>query len=116
MKIVIKIVFFLLISCCSLNAKVNDIAKQNYEEEDFKLVYENTSAGIFYDQNDYKVVEIAANLLAEDIANVTGVMPPVYTDSGQTRDSVVIVGTIGHSKPIDRLIKEGKINAAGILE
>jgi len=104
----------LLINCCSLNAKVNDIVKQNYEGGDFKLVFSNTAAAIYCDSNDYKVVEIAVNLLAEDIKNVTGLMPPVYTDLKQVKDSAVIVGTIGHSKLIDQLIKEGKINYAGI--
>ncbi len=114
MKRIIKTAFVLLMSCCCLKAETNDIVKQNYEEGDFKLVYENVSAGIYYEQEDYKVVEIAANLLAKDIANVTGVMPSVYTDSGQIKNSVVIVGTIGQSKLIDRLIKEGKINSADI--
>lgn len=114
MKTTIRMTFFLLISCSSLNAKVNNIVKQNYEEGDFKLVFNNTSATVFYDPNDYKVVEIAANLLAEDIKNVTGLMPPVYTDLKQIKDSTVVVGTIGHSKLIDQLIKEGKINHVGI--
>jgi hypothetical protein len=130
MKMIIKTAFFLLVSCCSLkliscrslepischslNAKISDIVKQNYEEGDFKLVYENSSAGIFYDQNDYKVVEIAVNHLAKDIANVTSVMPPVYTDLGQIKNSVVVVGTIGHNELVDQLIKEGKIDSADI--
>jgi hypothetical protein len=115
MKTIIKTAFFLLISGCSLNVKVNDVVEQDYKEGDFKLVFNNTSAAISYDPNDYKVVEIAANLLAEDIKNVTGLMPPVYTDLKQIKGSAVIVGTIGHSKLIDRLIKEGKINHAGIM-
>jgi hypothetical protein len=115
MKTTIRMAFtLLLINCCSLNAKVNDIVKQNYEGPNFKLVFNNTPAAIYYDPNDYKVVEIAVNLLAEDIKNVTGLMPPVYTDLKQVKDSAVIVGTIGHSKLIDQLIKEGKINYAGI--
>jgi hypothetical protein len=87
---------------------VNKIMKRG----NFKLVYENISAGIFYDPNDYKFVEIAVNLLAEDIKNITGVMPSVYTDLEQIKDSVVIVGTIGHNKLINQLIKENEINSA----
>jgi hypothetical protein len=110
-----KIAFLLfLISCCSLHAKVKDIIKQNYKPGDFKLVYNNTSASIFYDQSDYKVVEIAVNHFARDIENVTGVAPFVYTDSDKIKNHVVIVGTIGHNKLIDQCIKEGKIDTAGI--
>jgi len=114
MKNIIKTGFFLLTICCSLNAKVNDIVKQTFEEGDFKLVFDNISAGIFYDQNDYKVVEITANHLATDITKVTGVRPAVYTDTGQIKNNVVIAGTIGKNKLIDQLISEGKIDTAGI--
>src|SRR4030042_1540681 len=114
MKTTLGMTFSLLISCCSLNAKVNDIVKQNYEAGDFKLVFNNTPAAIYYDSNDYKVIEIATNLLAEDIKNVTGLMPSVCTDLKQIKNSAVIVGTIGHNKLIDQLIKEGKIKHAGI--
>jgi len=114
MKTTIRIAFFLLVSCCSVNAKISDIVKQNYEGGDFKLVYNNTSAGIFYDPNDYKVVEIASSHLAKDITSVTGVTPQVYTDLSKIKGSVVIVGTIGHNKLIDELIRQGKINPAGI--
>jgi hypothetical protein len=110
-----KIVFLLfVISCCSLHAKIKNIAKYNYEKGDFKLVYHHIAAGIFYDQNDYKVVEIAAHHLASDIENVTGVAPLVYTDSEKIKNHVVIIGTIGHNKLIDQFIKAGKIDTAGI--
>ena len=115
MKMSIRITFFLLISCGSLNAKVDDIVKQSCEEGDFKLVFNNIAAPIYYAPNDFKVVEIAANLLAEDIKNVTGLLPYVHTDSKQIKTSAVIVGTIGHNKLIDQLIKEGKISSAGIV-
>ncbi len=114
MKKIILIAFFLLISCCSLYAKVSDFVKLNYEEGDFKLVYNDVPAGILHDVNDSKVVGIAVNHLAKDIANVTGMMPPIYMDLGHIDNNIVIVGTIGHNKLIDQLIKEGKIDSAGI--
>ncbi len=115
MKMTIKIALFLFfVSCRSLNAKVNDIVKENYEKGDFKLVFNKTPAGICYDQNDYKVVEIAVSLLAGDIESVTGIKPSVHTDLEQASGSIVIVGTIGHNGLIDQLINEGKINSAAI--
>ncbi|MFA5292443.1 MAG: glycosyl hydrolase 115 family protein [Phycisphaerae bacterium] len=114
MKMTKAAAFFLLASCCFLNAKAADFVKQEYQQGDFKLVYNKISAGICYDQNDYKVVEISASYLAEDIKNVTGVMPAVCTDLGQIKGIAVIAGTIGHNNLIDKLIKEGKINTAGI--
>ncbi len=114
MKKIILAVFFISICCGLSSAKIDGIVKQNYEDGDFKLVYNNVTAGIFIDANDYKVVEIAANLLAEDIFNVTSIKPSVRNDSERLGDNVVIAGTIGHSRLIDKLIKEGKINTAGI--
>lgn len=110
----IKIAIFLLACCCASNAKINDIVKQDYEEGNFRVVYNGASAGILYDQNDFKVVEIAANHLAEDIRNVTGVKPDVLTEPEKIKNSVVIIGTIGHSRIIDKLIEENKINSSGI--
>jgi hypothetical protein len=110
----IKITLLLLICCCPLNAKVGDIVKESPEKGDFKLVYDGASAGIFYDSNDFKVVEIAANNLADDIANVTGLTPKIYNDPKQLSGSVVIAGTIGHNKLVDKLISKGKINSTNI--
>jgi hypothetical protein len=114
MKKIALITFLVLISCSCLYAKVGDIVKQNYDEGDFKLVYDDVPAGILHDVNDYKVVGIAVNHLAEDIANVTGIMPPVYRELEQIDKNIVIVGTIGHNKLIEQLIKEGKIDTADI--
>ncbi|MGA2916689.1 MAG: glycosyl hydrolase 115 family protein [Sedimentisphaerales bacterium] len=114
MKTIIKIAFFLLISCCCLNAKVGDIVKRDYEDGDFKLVFNDTAAGVCYDKSDYKVVEIAANLLSQDIESVTGIRPSVYADLKQAGGRVVIIGTIGHNEYIDQLIREGRIDACGV--
>lgn len=114
MKKIILPAFLLLICYSSSNAKISEIVKQDFQDGDFKLVYNHLSAEIFIDENDYKVVEIAANLLAADIENVAGVKPPVRTDSERLGKNIVVTGTIGHNRLIDKLIKEGKINADGI--
>jgi hypothetical protein len=113
-KRIVITLFIISISCGFSSAKVDDIIREDYRQGDFKLVYNNIPAGILIDANDYKVVEIAANLLAEDVSNVTGVKPSVNTDSRRLSGNVVIAGTIGHSGLIDKLIKDGKINTAGI--
>jgi hypothetical protein len=110
----IKITLLLLISCCPLYAKVVDIVKESPEEGDFNLVYDGACAGIFYDPGDFKVVEISTNNLADDITKVTGLTPKIYTDPKLLSGSVVIAGTIGHSKLINELIKQGKIDSSGI--
>jgi hypothetical protein len=114
MKKIILPILLLLMCYSSSNAIIGEIVKQDFQNGDFKLVYNHLSAEILIDANDDKVVEIAANLLSEDIANIAGVKPSVRTDSEQLSKNIVITGTIGHNRLIDKLIKDGKINATGI--
>jgi hypothetical protein len=114
MKKIIKILLFLFICNYSLKAEIENIIKQDYDEGDFKLVFNSIAAEIYYEQNDYKVVEIAANHLAKDIENVTGSVPDVITDINKLGNSIVIIGTLGKNEIINKLIKEGRIDTSGI--
>ena len=79
-----------------------------------RLVLGQTVADIYYDAKDAKLIGIAAGLLAGDVERVTGKKPRVVSDPGRLGADAVIVGSVGHSALIDRLIAEGKIDAAGI--
>jgi hypothetical protein len=114
MKTSVKILLFLFISNCVVNAEIKNIIKQDYSEGDFKLVLNNVAAGIYYDHNDYKVVEIAAGHLATDIENVTGTVPDIITNIDEPLNNIVLIGTIGRNKLINKLIEEGKIDTSGI--
>lgn len=60
------------------------------------------------DAKDYPVVQIAANLLADDVKRVTGNRPTV----GNARTAVpqlVIAGTLGHSPLIDQMVVAGQL-------
>ncbi|MCR4852772.1 MAG: glycosyl hydrolase 115 family protein [Prevotella sp.] len=61
---------------------------------------------IYLDQNDQKGVARAANDLKVDIERACGAASEVTSDEQAT----VVVGTIGHSKAIDKLVKEGTID------
>ncbi len=80
----------------------------------FPLVQRGVAAGFFVDPEDYPGVARAANDLRADIARVTGVMPGVVAKEGASETSVVIVGTLGKSRVIDRLVREGRIDAAPV--
>jgi hypothetical protein len=97
-----------------MTKNIMKIVKQKYEDGDFKLVEDNNAAGILYDKNDCKVVEIAANHLRQDIERVTGSSPVISTNLENINHNAVIIGTIGQSKYIDRLIQENKIDHSGI--
>lgn len=71
------------------------------------------SAKILIDPADFRVVHIAARMLAEDLFRVTGEKPQVIT-TAPTGGHVVIIGTSGACRWIDQLAAKGEINTAAI--
>ena len=61
---------------------------------------------IYVDENDCKGVAIAVQNLAADFERVCGQRPAVTTDG----DARVVVGTIGHSAVVDKLVKSKRID------
>jgi hypothetical protein len=80
---------------------------------DFVLFDGKSAAPIFVETNDERAVRRAAGDLVQDVARVTGTQPMLASDSAG-KINLVIVGTLGHSKTIDRLAAEGKLDAGGI--
>ncbi|RXK85487.1 glycosyl hydrolase 115 family protein [Filimonas effusa] len=70
-------------------------------------------ATICYDSNDYKGVIRAINDLQSDIDSVTGYHPQVTTASSAS-PLQVIIGTIGKSRMVDRLIATGKLSSTDL--
>jgi hypothetical protein len=69
------------------------------------------STTLLVDPQDYPVVQVAANLFADDVRRVTGKRPEVaHTASGS--GAVVIVGTLGKSTLIQKLVDAGKLPGA----
>jgi hypothetical protein len=76
----------------------------------FTLVQKDEVAGIYVDLNDYAGVVRAADDLAVDINRVTSRTPVItHTEAGPGKNTVII-GTIGKSPLIDRLIRDGKVD------
>ena len=84
--------------------------------EQFCIAKDGKAATIVVDGNDWKGVIRAANDLSDDIRKVTGVSGAVrLMDNGKwTIDNSIIVGTIGKSRTIDRLIKQKKLDVKKI--
>ena len=80
----------------------------------FGLVEGGTAAGIIVDTNDFAGVVRAAQGLQHDIERVTGRKPSLDYRQNTALTSAVLVGTIGKSALIDRLIRERKIEAGAI--
>src|ERR1039457_7089322 len=79
--------------------------------DSFPLVEARSPAAVYVDSSDYAGVVRAAGDLAADVARVTGVTPAMAHDDKGLGANAVLAGTIGKSTLIDRLIREGKIDA-----
>ena len=64
-----------------------------------------TGAGVTVDPAAAAVVHAAAQLLTDDLTQVTG------TPSGK---AAVLVGTIGDGGPVDKLVTDGKVDVTGV--
>ena len=80
----------------------------------FPLVVAKAAAAVYVDSGDYAGVLRAAGDLAEDVTRVTGYTPAMAHDDKSLGANAVLAGTIGKSALIDRLIREGKIDAGQI--
>lgn len=72
----------------------------------FPLAIDGKPATILSDDSDYKGVLRAVNDLKEDLRKVTGNVP-----QSRAAKFSVIIGTVGKSSLIDKLIQTGKIDA-----
>ncbi len=87
----------------------SQIAFQQNGKADFCL--NNTT--IIADESDYPGVRRVAGIFADDVNRVTGQRPTVAT-AVSAMPQAVIVGTIGKSPIIDKLVKSKKIDVKGV--
>ena len=76
----------------------------------FSLIANGKPAPLVYSSDEYPGVVKALNYFKSDLQMVSGTEPQLMSDQLPEASQVVISGTIGHSKLIDQLIKEKKIN------
>ena len=95
---------FLLAYACNAFAQIK-ITDRQKSTADFPLHANGKSCNIQIDAADYEVVNKVAHLFAEDIERVTGVKGTVSTSKSVQGKEAVIIGTLGHNKFIDELVK-----------
>jgi len=75
----------------------------------FSLVSSGAVADVFVDAGDWQVAQIAARDLAGDVERVTGRKPSLKQNTEGLTENTVLVGTLGSSPVIDRLVREGRL-------
>lgn len=83
-------------------------------EGGFTLVDGKKPAPLWLDEKDHAGVRRAAADLAADIHRVTGKRPELSVADGSPGPRPVIVGTLGKSALIDRLVATGKLSATDL--
>jgi hypothetical protein len=85
-----------------------------YTQGSFAIVQGKTTASVYVDSDDYAGVVRAATGLQADIARVTSRIPAITHDEKGLGASVIVAGTIGKSRIIDRLIRDKTLDATEI--
>jgi hypothetical protein len=80
----------------------------------FRLVHNGAAAMLYVESGDYAGVVRAARDLKADIFRVSGCNAALSEDAKSLSGDVVLIGTIGKSRIIDRLIRERKIDVSQI--
>ncbi len=80
---------------------------------DFRIADPEGTATIFVDADDYAGVARAARDLGDDVRKVTGKAAPVIAARKYTTGNIV-VGTIGKSRLIDRMISRHKLDVSEV--
>ena len=114
-KLLSRLVFCSLLavgSCWAIGEE--RFVEGEFHSGDFVLARAGGAAGVYVDASDYAGVTRAAKDLSQDIQRVTGAAPAVVHEEGALGGTALIIGTLGKSALIDRLIHERKIDAAGL--
>ncbi len=80
----------------------------------FTLAHNGVAVDLFVDQADDPAVSRAGDDLAADVERVSGVRPRLVRTTSGMSARVVLIGTIGASPLIDRLIADGRLDASGV--
>jgi hypothetical protein len=112
-----KLLFALLLG--SISTEVLALGRPAYVEtvksrNCFAIVQGGAAAPLWVDGGDFTGVQRVVNDLQKDIARVTGRTPVVIRDPAGPRANAIIVGTLGHSPLIDKLVRDGKIEVTDI--
>ncbi len=105
-------VALLLAGIAGFAAGADPFISKKYIYGGFPVSTPGKVSAIVLSENEWPGVTRAARNLQTDLQKVTGQSPAFLT--GKVAGMALIVGTIGHSKIVDQLIRSGKINVAGI--
>lgn len=111
-----KSISILLILLCVITSGYAQVtlSADKKGKADFPLVTRSQKAVVCYDKTDFEVVKKVVSLFVEDVERVTGKQIQTYASVPSRAEAIIVVGTLGKSKQIDRLAASGKIDVSSI--
>jgi Glycosyl hydrolase family 115/Gylcosyl hydrolase family 115 C-terminal domain len=82
--------------------------------ENFAIVRARQATVLYVDSDDYPGVQRAVANLQADINRVANCAPAIAHKIGALGSNAILIGTLGESELIDRLVREGKVNVSAI--
>ncbi|ULC60720.1 glycosyl hydrolase 115 family protein [Flaviramulus sp. BrNp1-15] len=115
-KVFLLVFSLLLMVSCKSNSSTNTQDKKCYVQTNsgFAVVNNNISTSIYLSNNEYVGVKKIAQKFQEDIERITSIKPNIITGEIPSNGTAIIVGTIGNSDLIDKLIAENKLDVSSI--
>jgi len=93
-----------------LGRKLGNLVSTTPENGAFSLILNGKPASLVYSSNDFVGIAKALNYFKSDLKMVSRSEPQLAVDELPSESQLVIVGTLGHSKLIDQLVSEKKID------
>jgi hypothetical protein len=98
----------------TLALTTNCFVSETHSRGSFCLFSKGDLPGLCVDANDWSGVMRAAAELQTDIQSVSGLRPALLREAAQPGKTAVLIGTLGRSAMIDRLVRERKIDVSNI--
>lgn len=109
--LLLSVICTLCFSCAALALGQERYVDTDIRGNDFILANKDQLAVLYVDSNDWPGVIRAVGDLQADVNRVTGRLPDISNDENSIVKNTVIIGTIGKSGLINRLIEDGSIDA-----
>ena len=117
-----KLKIFIILLCSAISIHVfcgNSFPCIIHTAQDgyFPIASAWKATAIYTDVKDYKVVGIAADMLADDVERVTGHRPKHESISNQKflpKDAAIVAGTLGNSAMVDWIVDRQKLDVSVI--
>jgi len=114
------ILFYFLSVIFVLPQKLSAIDNQSFvsfvkSEKYFPLSESGNSAPLVISSNDFPGIKRVLKQFQTDIGNVTNAIPALSTDTIPLSKNIVVIGTIGNSYLIDKLIDNKKLDVQEVI-